>query len=342
MVIYPASSNKLINAISHYKPLMVLFGGKHEPNEPTLRMLYTKFPDGEPLHKKLEKLGTLCICHPVGNRPVGFYNRLGGHLLSLAGELAWGDKILDPKINRNIHVKLGEAMEEIFAEMGKIETSPWYPDNYFDLYKAAKKLLERLIPMRGNGKKMYELLNMILQNYPVPFSEYAITSRLCHKFPRVLFLYLHGDYQIPNHQIRASDKSLHLVQEQRIFQNISLYGDQPEEDQQHLTKSEEITKNEANAIWIELSFSQLRTNDICAKKAKTAAVLYQMFCQNPRHKEERGEENKPKKASQLATRYLFEGRMRYSDFKAIRDTYSQYVLEIVRHVYQKYSDPVYR
>ena len=342
MVIYPGSSTQLINAITHYKPVMVLFGGKHEPNEPTLRMLYSRFPDGETLHQKLEKMGVLCIAHPVGNRPVGFYNRLGGYLVRLAGELAWGDKVIDSKVHRNLNVKLGEGLEEFFSELSRLETSPWYPDNYFELHKAGKKLADRLFPPRGAGKKLYDMLHTVLHNYPVPFSEHAITARLSHKFPDILLLFLHGDYQIPNHQIRASDKVLYLVQEQKHFQNISLYGDQPEEDQDHLTKSEIITKNEANAIWIELSFSQLRTNDICAHKAKTAAVLYQLFCQNPRHKEERGEENLPKKASQLATRYLFEGRMRFSDYKAIRQPYSNYVLEVVKHINKKFSNPVYR
>jgi len=34
--------------------------------------------------------------------------------------------------------------------------------------------------------------------------------------------------------------------------------------------------------------------------------------------------------------------MRFSDFKAIRNTYSRYVLEVIKHIHQKFRNPVYR
>ena len=50
--------------------------------------------------------------------------------------------------------------------------------------------------------------------------------------------------------------------------------------------------------------------------------------------EERNEEAEYcKQSNQMATSYIFEGKMRFSDFNAVKENHARFVLELVKHLY---------
>ncbi|MCL5036514.1 MAG: hypothetical protein M1269_05265 [Chloroflexi bacterium] len=332
MILYPKSIMQLNEAIQRVNPRMLLFTGKHESNEPTLRLLYTKFGDFR-LHQSLEEHGVLCIANPIGNRPVGFYNRLAIFLTKACRDLAWGDLVIDEEVDRKSHVRLGECIERFFTDLRRLKAPPWFPDNYFKYRLEGSRLVNKLFMKRvGEGKKLYDLLFKLLDEYPVPLSDYGVAARLSQKYHDMVFLFLHGDYAIREDHIRPSDRMAIAVLGQNVFKVTPLYSDQIDEDQKNLTKSESITKTQARAAWIELSYESLRTVELKATEPKIAAILYNEVVGNPLHGEERKASGPKKQGSQLAMRYMFEGNMRREDFETLRERHAYKVLSLIEHI----------
>jgi len=99
MIIYLKDYSELEGLVEKYKPTVLVFGGKHEPAEPSARVLETII-DGKPLHEHFKPSDMLFVVHPKSATPAEFWKDTYKKLLTLAEDMIAG-KPIDYNFNGN-------------------------------------------------------------------------------------------------------------------------------------------------------------------------------------------------------------------------------------------------
>jgi RNA-binding protein YhbY len=119
MIIYLKDYSELEDLVDKYKPTVLVFGGKHEPVEPSARVLET-IVDGKPLHEHFNPNDMLFVVHPKSATPADFWKKTYKKLLKLADDMI-ADKHVDYDFNGNNTPTTGKRLKRYLTIMDVLD-----------------------------------------------------------------------------------------------------------------------------------------------------------------------------------------------------------------------------